>query len=35
LKGKDFIINPENLEIGKAGKLLRADGWRYVQELEY
>lgn len=31
-----IIINPEKLEIGKSGeKLLRADGWRYTQELDF
>jgi hypothetical protein len=31
-----IIIYPEKLEIGKSGeKLLRADGWRYTQELDF
>jgi hypothetical protein len=36
LEGKNVIINPERVESGKSGdKLLRSDGWRYVQELEF
>lgn len=29
------IVNPERLGTGKSGKHLKADGWRYVQELEF
>lgn len=30
------IVNPEKVEIGKNGeKLLRSDGWRYVQNLDF
>ena len=33
---KGVIINPEKLEVGKTGeKILRADGWRYAQELDF
>lgn len=36
LQDKDVIVNPEKVEIGKNGeKLLRKDGWRYVQNLEF
>ncbi|MGZ5282531.1 MAG: hypothetical protein ACXWEY_09675 [Bacteroidia bacterium] len=36
LSEKGIIINPDRLEIGKTGeKLLRNDGWRYVQNLEF
>ncbi|MCB0397974.1 MAG: hypothetical protein KDD36_15095 [Flavobacteriales bacterium] len=36
LKDKGVIVNPEKVEIGKNGeKLLRADGWRYVQNLDF
>ncbi len=36
LKEKGVIVNPEKTEIGKTGeKLLRSDGWRYVQNLEF
>lgn len=36
LKDKGVIVNPEKVEIGKNGeKLLRSDGWRYVQNLEF
>ncbi len=36
LKGKNIIVNPEKTEIGKTGeKLLRKDGWRYVQNLDF
>jgi hypothetical protein len=36
LSEKGVIINPEKVEIGKNGeKLLRSDGWRYVQNLEF
>lgn len=36
LQDKDVIVNPEKVEIGKNGeKLLRNDGWRYVQNLEF
>jgi hypothetical protein len=30
------IVNPEKVEIGKNGeKLLRSDGWRYIQNLDF
>jgi len=36
LKDKGVIVNPEKVEIGKTGeKLLRSDGWRYIQNLEF
>lgn len=36
LKEKGVIVNPEKVEIGKNGeKLLRKDGWRYIQNLEF
>ncbi len=36
LKDKGVIVNPEKIEIGKNGeKLLRSDGWRYIQNLEF
>ena len=36
LSEKGVIVNPEKLEIGKKGeKLLRSDGWRYVQNLDF
>lgn len=36
LKDKGIIVNPERTEIGKGGeKLLRSDGWRYVQNLDF
>jgi len=36
LKDKGVIINPEKTEIGKTGdRLLRSDGWRYVQNLDF
>lgn len=36
LKDKGVIVNPERMETGKTGeKLLRNDGWRYVQNLEF
>jgi hypothetical protein len=36
LSEKGVIVNPEKVEIGKSGeKLLRSDGWRYVQNLEF
>lgn len=36
LKDKGVIVNPEKVEIGKNGeKLLRSDGWRYIQNLEF
>ena len=36
LKEKGVIVNPEKTEIGKTGeKLLRSDGWRYIQNLEF
>lgn len=36
LKDKGVIVNPEKVEIGKSGdKLLRSDGWRYIQNLEF
>ena len=36
LKDKGIIVNPEKTEIGKNGeKLLRSDGWRYVQNLDF
>ena len=36
LKDKNVIINPEHMETGSKGdKLLRADGWRYTQDLEF
>lgn len=36
LSDKNVIINPEKLATGKEGdKLLRNDGWRYIQELHF
>lgn len=36
LKDKNTIVNPEKLETGSKGdKLLRSDGWRYIQELDF
>ncbi len=36
LKDKGVIVNPEKTEIGKTGdRLLRSDGWRYVQNLDF
>lgn len=36
LKNKGIIVNPEKTETGKTGaKLLRSDGWRYVQNLDF
>ena len=36
LQEKGIIVNPEKVEIGKNGeKLLRTDGWRYIQNLEF
>lgn len=36
LKEKGVIVNPDRTEIGKTGeKLLRRDGWRYVQNLDF
>jgi len=36
LKDKGVIVNPEKTEIGKSGeRLLRNDGWRYIQNLEF
>lgn len=36
LQHKGVIVNPEKTEIGKTGdRLLRSDGWRYVQELDF
>ncbi|MEC7264587.1 MAG: hypothetical protein VXW38_12675 [Bacteroidota bacterium] len=36
LSDKGVIVNPEKVEVGKNGeKLLRSDGWRYVQNLEF
>jgi hypothetical protein len=36
LQQKGVIVNPEKTEIGKTGeRLLRSDGWRYVQELDF
>jgi hypothetical protein len=36
LEDKGVIVNPEKTEIGKTGeRLLRRDGWRYVQELNF
>ena len=36
LQDKGVIVNPEKVEIGKSGeKLLRSDGWRYIQNLEF
>ncbi|MBS0000604.1 MAG: hypothetical protein KFF73_16610 [Cyclobacteriaceae bacterium] len=36
LKDTGVIINPEKTEIDKTGeKLLRNDGWRYIQNLEF
>lgn len=36
LSSKGVIINPEKVDIGKNGeKLLRSDGWRYVQNLDF
>tara|TARA_R110002110_G_scaffold414041_2_gene642821 strand:- start:12 stop:401 length:390 start_codon:yes stop_codon:yes gene_type:complete len=36
LKDKGIIVNPEKMEIGKTGeKLLRSNGWRYVQNLDF
>lgn len=33
---KGVIVNPEKTEIGKTGeKLLRSNGWRYVQNLDF
>jgi hypothetical protein len=33
---KGVIVNPEKVEIGKNGeKLLRSDGWRYIQNLDF
>lgn len=36
LNDKGVIVNPEKVEIGKNGdKLLRSDGWRYIQNLDF
>lgn len=36
LSEKRVIVNPEKVEIGKNGeKLLRSDGWRYIQNLDF
>lgn len=36
LSEKGVIVNPEKAEIGKTGeKLLRSNGWRYVQNLDF
>lgn len=36
LAHQGVIVNPEKIEIGKTGeKLLRFDGWRYIQELNF
>lgn len=36
LSEKGVIVNPEKTEIGKTGeKLLRSNGWRYVQNLDF
>jgi hypothetical protein len=36
LKDKGIIVNPEKMETGKTGeKLLRSNGWRYVQNLDF
>lgn len=36
LSDKGVIVNPEKVEIGKNGeKLLRSDGWRYIQNLDF
>ncbi|GIK68917.1 MAG: hypothetical protein BroJett020_02120 [Bacteroidota bacterium] len=36
LTKKGVIVNPERLETGKdGGKILRSDGWRYIQELDF
>lgn len=36
LNNKGVIVNPEKLEIGNHGeKLLRSDGWRYIQNIEF
>ena len=36
LSEKGVMVNPEKVEIGKNGeKLLRSDGWRYVQNLDF
>jgi hypothetical protein len=36
LNDKGVIVNPEKLEVGKNGdKLLRSDGWRYIQNLDF
>ena len=36
LSDKGVIINPERMGTGKnGGKVLRVDGWRYVQDLEF
>ena len=36
LEEQGVIVNPEKTEIGKTGqKLLRSNGWRYVQELHF
>lgn len=36
LEGIGVIVNPEKTEVGKEGRiLLRSDGWRYIQELNF
>ena len=36
LNDKGVIVNPEKVEMGKNGdKLLRSDGWRYIQNLDF
>lgn len=36
LNDKGVIVNPEKVEIAKNGdKLLRSDGWRYIQNLDF
>lgn len=36
LQAKGVIVNPEKVEVGHNGeKVLRSDGWRYVQNIEF
>ena len=36
LNDKNVIINPERVDTGKGGqKVLRSNGWRYAQQLEF
>lgn len=36
LDGLGVIVNPERSETGRGGdKFLRANGWRYVQEIDF